>query len=166
MTHLMGNVLILNGNGVASGSHHCGSLITLLHRAHDIDRIQETSIECPLTNINLIPDLILLRCSLQNWVEQVMQCSKKTWASAKTFAVLCDREVQQEEKIRSALIDVDDFLFCPYQEHEFLLRIKRLLKNKRQTVSFLLNRAIEHSPKRDFLVGESETFLRAVRKVG
>jgi DNA-binding NtrC family response regulator len=94
-----------------------------------------------------------------------MKLWKRTWASAKTFAVLCDQVVKHKVQIPPALIDVDDFLVCPYEENEFLLRIKRLLKSQRQTVSNSNDQNAENPRELDLLVGESETFLRALNKV-
>ncbi|MBA3357673.1 MAG: sigma-54-dependent Fis family transcriptional regulator [Pyrinomonadaceae bacterium] len=162
----MRNVLIINGNGFTPCSHNCGSLITLLRRAAFFDSVQETSIESPQTDINLIPDLILPRFLLQDWTRQGMKLFKKTWASAKTFALLCDQEVKHNWQIPPALIDVDDFLVCPYQDNELSLRIKRLLKVKRQTEPSLPHQAIENWRELDLLVGGSETFLKVLRKVG
>jgi DNA-binding NtrC family response regulator len=160
------NALIINGSGFIPCSQPCGSLIALLNRAHVFDRVHETSIECPQTEPNLVPDLILPRLLLQDWAKHGMQFCKQTWASAKTFAVLCDRDAQQKERIPPALINVDDFVFCPYEENEFLLRIKRLLKGKRQTAAPATNRATENPRDLSLLVGESETFLQALGKVG
>jgi DNA-binding NtrC family response regulator len=129
-------------------------LIALLRRTHAFGQIQETSIESQ-RDINLSPDLILPRLRLHDWAQYGMQVCRKSWASAKTFAVLCEREVKSE--IPPALLEVDDFLFCPYNENEFLLRIKRVVQSKQA--------AVEELPcDRDLLVGESEVFLQAVRK--
>jgi DNA-binding NtrC family response regulator len=60
---------------------------------------------------------------------------------------------------------VDDFVFCPYQENEFLLRVKRLLNRKRQNGESPADLAIESSQDRSVLVGDSKTFVQAVAKV-
>ena len=163
--NIVRNALIINGNGFTPCSHHyCGSLIALLRRARVFERVQETSIESPPTDIDVMPDLILPRFSPQDWARQGLQFCKRTWTSAKTFALFCDREGKQ--KIPSALIDVDDFLCCPYQENELLLRITRLLKSRREAASGATAEATESRRELDFLVGGSETFLQAVRKAG
>lgn len=151
------SALIINGDGVGPCSHYCSSLIALLRRAQTFDRIHETSVDSSHTDVNLTPDLILPRFLLHDWAQYGMQLCKKSWASAKTFAVLCEQEVKQ---IPPALLEVDDFLFCPYNENEFLLRIKRVLQSKQQKVD-----AAAESPRNpDVLVGKSEVFLQAVRK--
>jgi len=138
-------------------------LIALLKRANFFDRVQETSMESPQADGNLIPDLILPRLSLRDWTKQGMSLCKRSWASAKTFALLCDQETKHNGIIPSDLMEFDDFLVCPYQESEFLLRIKRLLKSKQQLVS--LPEETAENP-RELLVGESQAFLQVIRKVG
>lgn len=91
---------------------------------------------------------------------------KKTWSSAKTFALLCDQEVKQKGIIPSDLMEFDDFLVCPYDETEFLLRIKRLLKAKKQPVESLPAEVNGTSRESDLLVGQSPAFLQVIRKVG
>jgi DNA-binding NtrC family response regulator len=141
-------------------------LLNLLSRAHVFDRIQETSIESTGTEPNLVPDLILPRFRLQDWAKHGMQFCKQTWVSAKTFAVLCDRNAPSRERIPPALIDVDDFVVCPYEENEFLLRIKRLLGKKRDSAANSVDQSTENPRESNLLVGESQTFLNAIAKVG
>ena len=158
----MRNVLIINGAGFTACSHHRSSLVSLLYRAHEFDLVQETSVEANKTDNGVIPDLIVPRFLLEDWIKQGLELCQRTWSSAKTFVLLCDRHAPHEE-VPAALIDVDDFLFCPYQENEFLLRIRRLLRG--------MPRQLDSSARRkpgnlDLLIGESEPFLRAIRKVG
>lgn len=134
--------------------------MALLRRAHTFDRIQETSIESAQKDVNLTPDLILPRFLLHDWARFGTQLCKKSWASAKTFAVLCEREVKSEDRIPPALLEVDDFLFCPYNENEFLLRVKRVLQSKQPA----LEEVLVNPCHPDLLVGESEVFLEVVRK--
>ena len=156
----MGNALILNGNGLAPCPHGCASLRTMLRRTNFFDRVQERSFESPDKDVQNTPDLILPRFLLKDWAKESIKPWKRTWTSAKTFAVICDQTVKHGQ-IPPALIDVDDFMVCPYQENEFLLRLKRLLKSQRQTAS----RGTENSRELDLLVGESETFMHVLRKV-
>jgi DNA-binding NtrC family response regulator len=156
----MRNVLIINGAGFTACSHHRSSVKSLLYRAHEFDLVQETSVEANKTDNGLVPDLIVPRFLLEDWIEQGLQLCQRTWSSAKTFVLLCDRHAPQQE-VPAALIDVDEFLFCPYQENEFLLRIKRLIRGT--------PRQLEGRRKPgnlDLLIGESEPFLKAIRKVG
>ncbi|HEY3028339.1 MAG TPA: sigma-54 dependent transcriptional regulator [Pyrinomonadaceae bacterium] len=162
----MRNALIINGSGFIPCSQRCNSLISLLQGAHVFDRVLETSIESARAEPNLVFDLILPRFLFRDWARHGMQFCKQTWVSTRTFAVLCDRERKSRERIPPALIDVDDFVFCPYEENEFLLRIKRLLKKERSAGNSTIARPAGSPRELDLLVGESETFLQAVAKVG
>ncbi|HET6976754.1 MAG TPA: sigma-54 dependent transcriptional regulator [Pyrinomonadaceae bacterium] len=158
----MGNALIVNGSHFTPCAHGCASLLTLLQRTNFFDRVQERSFESPPRDAPLTPDLILPRFTLKDWTKESVRFWKRTWASAKTFAVLCDRNLKNDSQIPPALIDVDDFLVCPYQENELLLRLKRLLKTQRKVTA----KQNGESPRElDLLVGESETFMRVLRKV-
>ena len=161
----MRSALIVNGTGFIPCSETCDSLIALLNRAQTFDYVRETSIERARTEPNLAPDLILPRFLVQDWARYGMQFCKRAWASAQTFAVLCGRCGQSRETIPPALIDVDDFVICPYEENEFLFRIRRLLKRKR-LVTPSVTAGDKHQRDRDLLVGESEAFLEVVAKAG
>ena len=124
------------------------------------------SIDSPQTGVNFIPDLILPRFSLRSWTRPGIWLWKKTWASAKIFALLCDQEVRQKGIIPSDLMDFDDFLVCPYDESEFLLRIKRLLRSKKQPAANLSAPTIESAPELELVIGQSPAFLQVIRKVG
>lgn len=159
----MRKALIINGSGFNPCSPRCGSLITLLNQANAFDQVQETSIDGPGSEPGLAPDLILARLRLNDWASLSLQFCKQAWVSAKTFAVVCEREVQKE-KLPPALLNVDDLVFCPYEEHELLFRIRRLLK--KATGGATLTRPSMDSRQRNLLVGESETFLHAIGRVG
>lgn len=161
----MRTALIINGIGVPTCSQSCGSLIALLNRAHTFDRVQETSLECLPNEANLVPDLILPRLLLQDWAGNRLKFSKQKWASARTFAVLCGREVHQKEHIPPSLIDVDDFVVCPFEENEFSLRIMRLLERKGCGGRIDAHRTPESAPDPNPLVGESAAFRQALSKV-
>jgi len=159
------SALIVNGTGFVPCSETCDSLITLLNRAQTFDYVRETSVERAPTEQSQVPDLILPRFLFQDWSRYGMQFCRKAWASAHTFAVLCSRCGQSRETIPPALIDVDDFVICPYEENEFLFRIRRLVKRKRAVASSMTV-AGENPLDPDLLVGGSEAFLQVVAKAG
>jgi DNA-binding NtrC family response regulator len=130
----------------------------MLRRTNFFDLVQERSFEAPQKDIFHPPDLILPRFLLKDWSIESFKLWKRKWASAKTFAVICDQTLKHERQIPTALIDVDDFLVCPFQENEFLLRLKRLLKGQR-------TKKPESARELDLLVGESDTFMEVLRKV-
>lgn len=136
----------------------------LLQRMHLFDRVDETSVES-LNHYSNAPDLVLPHFLLKDWARQGIELCKKTQAFARTFAVLCKGELKQGEEIPSALVDVDDFLICPFDENELLLRIKRLLKIYRPFDSISPHKIPRNGHSADLLVGRSEVFLQAIRKI-
>lgn len=163
----MRNAVILRGKGVRPCVHQCESLLPLLLGTQEFAHVQEFSMESLPTAIDLIPALIIfLQFSLRDWVKQVPQSWKRMWASARTFAVICDPKGQDDETALVALPETDDFIFCPYGENEFVLRIKRLCRNGEQMLRLAPERARGANTEFTSLVGESDTFLQALRKVG
>jgi len=155
------NALIINGNEFIPCSHDCSSLVAQLERAHAFERVQETSITSAPTDVEVLPDLIVPRLLLNEGVGTELEVCRTTWPTARVFALLCSRERAPRGKIPTTFYDVDDFLFCPFAEDEFLLRIKRLLKRVSESQpSQSTNNTV------DVLVGRSDVFLEAVREAG
>ena len=155
------SALIINGNEFTPCSHDCSSLVAQLERANAFERVQETSITSTPTDVDVFPDLILPRLLLNGGVGTELEVCRTAWPTAQVFALLCSRDRNHREKIPTLFYDVDDFLFCPYTEDEFLLRIKRLLKRVPESQpAQIANNSV------DLLVGRSDVFLQAVREVG
>lgn len=155
----MRRALIINCNGFVPCSQDCTSLIDLLNRSQAFAQIEETSIAAAHSEVDCIPDLILPRFSFENYSRREIEVCANVWPSARVFALLCSQNLNCK-RIPVGFFDVDDFLCCPYEEAEFLLRMKRLLKRREiesiQTMS---------GPDTEVLIGRSEAFLDTVRQV-
>ena len=107
------------------------------------------------------PDLLLPRFSPHDW--KSFEACKKAWSSVKTFALLCSKDGTHEADIPPALIEVDDFLVCPYQENELLIRLTRLFKSFPHVARSIWTR--EGEPDLDVVIGDSPVFRQALHKV-
>ena len=152
----MRNALIINSNGFTPCSHLCGSLSRLLKKAGLFDAIHETSVDSPNIQNKPVPDLILPRLFIDDWTSKRLDAAKRVWTSAKTFALLCGRNSRHNKAIHPALMDVDEFLVCPYDENELLIRLTRLFKQLP---------AEDDEPEHHLVVGESPLFRQAMNKV-
>jgi DNA-binding NtrC family response regulator len=155
------NALVINGNDFIPCSPDCSSLTALLQRAHRFDSVLETSIASAPTDVEVTPDLILPRFQFEGWAEHELEFCARTWPNAHIFALFCDRELKHTGNIPPGLFEADDFLFCPYDETEFLLRMKRLLKRPKKG-----DPASGNGHYADMLIGQSETFIQAVKQIG
>jgi DNA-binding NtrC family response regulator len=153
------HALIINSDGFTPCSHPCGSLTKLLHKAKLFDAIDETSVDSPNVEPKRAPDLILPRLIIDDWTSKRFDALKKAWTSAKTFALLCRRNGKHKSVIPSALMEVDEFLVCPYEENELLIRLTRLFRTSDCTEA-------EQTGERDLVVGDSPAFRQAMHKVG
>ena len=155
----MRNALVINSSGFTPCSHPCGSLIKLLHKAHLFDAIHETCIDSPAVEQKLAFDLILHRLVSDDWTSKHLETVKRVWTSAKTFALVCGKDDRRIPEIPAALVEVDDFLVCPYQENELLIRLTRLCRKSSEADQI-------ETDKRDLVIGDSPVFKHAMYKVG
>jgi DNA-binding NtrC family response regulator len=95
---------------------------------------------------------------------ELIETCKQTWNRVAVFALLCPRWEQPLGNFSGLLARVDDFLSCPFQDAELLLRLERLLRARGITNSLAGEAAREHmyfeSP-----VGNSENFFRVASKI-
>lgn len=157
----MRSALIINGSGFTPCSDPCGSLTTLLRDAHLFDAVHETFVDSLTLDNQSAPDLVLPRLLPADW--KSFEACKKAWSSVKTFALLCGRNGTSEDEIPSELIEVDDFLVCPYQENELLIRLTRLFKSFPLVARSMWAREDIHDL--DVVIGDSPVFRQALYKV-
>ena len=165
LSHRNQNVLILNQNSVPCAADKCDSLLPVLQRSLAVKCIQEQSANRPPDKLFSVPDLILLRPSIGEAAQELIQSCKGKWPCVSILALLCARWDKLLPDLSSVLTNVDDFLSCPFQDSELFLRVERLLQTNRVTNGSLRAEGIKENLRLESLVGESENFLRAVEKI-
>lgn len=155
------SALIINGNDFTPCSSHCGSLTKLIREAHLFDAVHEICVDSLVPDNQMTADLILPRFRPEDWKH--FETCKRAWSSVKTFALLCGRNGSHESDIPAAIVEMDDFLVCPYQENELLIRLTRLFKSFPHVARSLLTR--ETGAELDVVIGDSPVFRQALHKV-
>jgi transcriptional regulator with GAF, ATPase, and Fis domain len=161
------SVLILNQNSAPCTADQCNSLFALLQNSLHIKCIQEKSpsrFRFP-DGLSSTPDLILLRPSIGEAAQGLIQSCKEKWNRAAILALLCARWDRVLEDSASVLTKVDDFLSCPFHEAELLLRVRRLLKSKGATAISSEKSPTNKALHFGALVGDSESFVRAIKNI-
>lgn len=157
-------VLILNQNTVACALEKCHALSGLLQGSLAINCQQKPGMSQLFARVTSPPDLILVRPSMDRAAAELIEYCKHKWHRAPVLALLCPRLDQRFDEISCFLARVDDFISCPFQEAELLVRVERLLRAQAMTDSSRSKAAMENmhfeSP-----VGKSENFLRAAGKI-
>jgi DNA-binding NtrC family response regulator len=164
LSHRNQSVLILNQNSVRCAADKCDSLLPVLQRSLAIKCIEEQSANRPPDKLSSAPDLILLRPSIGEAAEELIRSYKGKWPGVSILALLC-ASWEKLPDLSSVLTNVDDFLSCPFQDAELLLRVNRLLQTKRRTRGSLDITETKGDLYFDSLVGRSQDFLKAVEKV-
>ena len=127
------SVLILNQSSAPCVADKCDSLLPVLQRSLAVKCIQEQSGSRPPDRLSSVPDLILLRPSNSEAAQELIQSCKGKWPHVSILALLCPRWDNRLPDLSSVLTNVDDFLSCPFQDSELLLRVNRLLQTNRAT---------------------------------
>ena len=160
-------ILILNQNSTPCVAKKCDSLLPLLQKSLPDKCIQERNasrFDSP-DKLSSAPDLILLRPSVDELGQELIQRCKEEWARASVIALLCARWDRALEDFPSVVTKVDDFLSCPFQDSELLLRVKRLLLLKATTAVSSKKSRPNKVLHFGALVGQSESFVRAIKNI-
>jgi DNA-binding NtrC family response regulator len=164
-SHTNQSVLILNQNSAPCAAEKCGSLLDLLQKSLHIRCIQEQSVKRASDIVSPEPDLILLRPTVGEAAQELIQSCKGKWAHASIIALLCAKWERLLGDLPSVLAKVDDFLSCPFHESELLLRVRRILQSK-TTTAFTSEKCSTNTALHfGALVGESESFIRAIKNI-
>jgi two-component system, NtrC family, response regulator GlrR len=159
-------VLILNQNSTACAADKCGALLSLLQGSLAVSCLQEECNNQLPARVASIPDLILLRPSVDQAAAELIESCKQKWHRAAILVLLCPRWGQPLGEFSCLLSSVDDFLSCPFQEAELFLRVERLLQSSKESKAISseqsgTNKALHFGA----LVGESESFVRAIKNI-
>jgi len=159
------NLLILNQSSFPCATNRCGSLVTLLQSSLPFRHIQEQSSGSLPNVVSFVPDVILLRLSVNSAAQKLIDYCREKCDSAAIFALFCPGWDQQTKEFPALLNCVDDFLSCPFQETELFLRIKRLLQETRPTAVSSRTQELKERLRNLPLVGESRCFLQVIEKI-
>jgi DNA-binding NtrC family response regulator len=159
------SVLILNQNSAPCAAVKCDSLLGMLQRSLAVRCLQERCNNYLPARVSSIPDVILLRPSVDQAAAELIESCKQKWHRVAILALLCPRWGQPLGEFSCLLSSVDDFLCCPFHEAELVLRVRRLLQSKgKKAISSEqpgTNKALHFGA----LVGESESFVRAIKNI-
>jgi DNA-binding NtrC family response regulator len=161
------SVLILNQNSspCPCAANKCDALLGFLQKSLAVRCLREECDNHLPARLSFVPDLILVRCSLGEIAQQLIQSCKEKWTHASILALFCARRDGRREELPSVLTKVDDFLSCPFYEAELLFRIRRLLEYKASKAISSEKPGTNKALHFGVLVGESESFVLAIKNI-
>jgi DNA-binding NtrC family response regulator len=159
------SVLILNQNSFPCPADKCDALLGLLQTSLTVRCTQEECDNRLPDRPSSVPDLILLRPSIGEAAQELIESCKEKWNRVAMLALLCTGWEDPARDFSPILSCVDDFLSCPFNETELLLRIKRLLQSKRKAGVSAGAREMKTTPHLVPIVAESPCFLRVIEKL-
>ena len=159
------NVLLLDLNPNPCPAQACAGLTKLIDGVLPAGQINlQISNKFPPRPISPAPDLILLRPSLKESLEELTQSIRKRW-NQPVLALFCAGWDNPRQVCQSFLNNMDDFLSCPFNEMDLFLRVQRLFNWKTAPFTPSRARAIREKLRLETLVGESESFLQVIEKI-
>ena len=159
------HALVLNPGSSHCTTNRCGSLGKLLRDTLIFTHIHGSSGSSLPTAMAFVPDVVVLRLSIDNATQKLVMACRETWERAAILAVVCPGPVQPTEKFSTVLNSVDDFLSCPFQEPELHFRLKRIVRSKNPTASSAIPADFKEKQRVIPLVGESPSFRRVIDKI-
>jgi DNA-binding NtrC family response regulator len=159
------SALIVDQTSLPCASDRCGFLASFVRSSLQFKHVEERHSALLPATISFAPDVILLRVSDKPASETLVSACKAKWNFASILAVLCPGWVQTKKEFPTLLWSVDDFLSCPFQEAELLLRIRRLLQSKGSKAILSEKPGQNEALHFGALVGQSESFLCAVKNI-
>jgi DNA-binding NtrC family response regulator len=110
------------------------------------------------------PQLVIIRPSVVDTPLDLLTALRERWRHAHILGLFCRDWQMQCDMLQRYVAWMDDFISCPFEEIDFLPRIRRLLDlHKLERAS--ADSALWETLHQIDLVGESEIFLEAVRKI-
>jgi DNA-binding NtrC family response regulator len=164
-SHRKKTVLILNQNSTPCATNKCDALSGFLQKSLAVRCLQEECDSHLATRLSSVPDLILLRPPAGEAAQELIQSCKKKWTHASIFTLLCAKWDPLPEDLPSVLTKIDDFISCPFEEAELLLRIRRLLQSNGDKAVSLEKPSANEDLHFNALVGKSDSFVRAINNI-
>ncbi len=159
-------ILIADLNPVPCPADNCGHLPELIASWLPGGQIHvQTTNTFPTEATYSSPDIIVLRPSLEESVDEITRCLRKKCNKSSILGLLCGGWDNPKDIYPSLVKSLDDFLTCPFREIDIFPRIQRLLHWKNETAIASVAKAIKEKLHLEVLVGESECFLQAVEKI-
>lgn len=163
----LSNILIMDLDPYSCSVDHCGQIAKLLPKLlPDSEVVIQTGTHAPPVNTtSLHPYLILLKSSLKEKLHDAVQALKGKWTAVPVLGILCSNTEAPAAVCQAITNDLEDFLFCPFEEVELLLRIQRLIQWNGKTTADLPDIPLKASFRFEGLVGENESFLRIIEMI-
>ncbi len=161
------DILIMDFDPTSCSVDSCGRIANMLPKfLPDSEVAVQTGFHVSSTKIpSFSPDLILLKSSLTEDLHQTLKTLKEEWSTENVLGIFCTNQDAPSAKYQAVANDLEDFLFCPFEDMELLLRIYRLMQGKGTVVTDLPDIPITASSRFEGLVGESESFLQIIEKI-
>lgn len=159
-------ILLLDLNPMLCPIDSCKRLPKMIQNLPSFEGVDlQTINRVPTKPLSTVPDLILYRPSLNDPFEEIACSLKKKWPKSSLLGLFCVGWEHRKDAISSLLGRLDDFVFCPFKEIDFVPRIQRFHFLEKRTKTHCEATMIKEKLHLESLVGKSECFMKEVQKI-
>lgn len=159
------DILITDLDSNSCSVDHCGQIVGKLPKMlPDSEFVIQSGLNAlSETNTTFSPDIILLKSSLAKRFNKAVQILKRRWRACSVLGIFCNNTDEPAALCQAVADDLADFLFCPFEENELLLRIQRFLQSNGKNTADLTDMQLKAPPRYEGLVGENKSFLQMLK---
>lgn len=163
----LSDILIMDLDPDSCSVDHCGQIAELLPKLlPDSEVVIQSGIRAlSETKTAFSPDLILLKSRLTEKLHRAIRILKEEWRANSVLGVFCTNSDAPAALCQAISEDLEDFVFCPFEEVELLLRVQRRLQANGAITADLPDIRLKAPFRFEGLVGENESFLRIIEKI-
>ena len=163
----LSDILVLDFDPDSCPVDHCGQIAKLLPKLlPDSEIVTQTGFTAPsAVTTSFSPALILLKSCLTENFHPAIQALKEKWRVDSVLGIFCANSRKADAVCQAITEDLEDFLFCPFEEIELLLRVRRLLQAKGGITTDLPPMQLKAPSRFEGLVGQSKLFLQIIEKI-
>lgn len=159
------DILIVENNPCPCTAEKCNKFSKLIQCFSFPEQVYfQTASSFSFDTIPFSPDLVIF-CPIKETFLKFLYSIKEKWNKATVLCLFCAEWNIVSEIFQSFHQGMDDFLFCPFKEIDLLLCIQRLLHQRNSINTYDCTKEEKEILNRELLVGESESFLREIRKI-
>ncbi len=163
MSMVSSHVSIINLNPGSCRDGNCNRLPSLLERCLPQRKLSiRTSTDCSAQTTSP-SNLILLRPASNLLDDTLLTFLKNRARDASVFGLFCVGWENRNESFQSLVGQLDDFLPCPFNLTDLIVRIQRLFGCRQEAV--LRSQTVKQKYHLEMLVGESQSFAEVIEKV-
>ncbi len=157
--------VLVDVNSSPCSSWPCENLPTFLSQTFDTTEVCKSTFLPQSVGGERIPDVIIVKGTPAGVEHELIDSIKTRWENTPIFCIFCGKMPNTHARNIKMLEDLVDFIYCPFQKGDLLLRLKRMIHRRGQASRVAPTLTTPNSVHIEGLVGASKVFNQAIEKI-